>query len=167
MKHPRLPLPHHPVQYAVLSAIQGPWTLHGIVRHLYPQLKEELQKQGYPESNPLSLYWWLGWLLAMTIGSMLGESHCVAAALLYILCGMVQLLLYFLIRLQYPHGLPHIKPTYRHYKLNEWFEVWLPVTVGVPLLLLTAGCNISTCMTAGGMVIAVALVLTFKPLRRH
>ncbi len=167
MKRPRLPLPPHPALYAVTAAIQGPWTLHGIARHLYPQLKEELQKQGYPESTPLSLYWWMGWLLAMGIGNMLGESHAFAAALLYILCGLVQLLLYFLIRLQYPHGLPHIKPTYRHYKLNEWLEVWLPATVGLPLLLLTAGCGISTCMATAGIVIAVALLLTFRPLRRH
>ena len=73
MKRPRLPLPPQPALYAVTAAIQGPWTLHGIARHLYPQLKEELQKQGYPESTPLSLYWWLGWLLAMAIGNMLGE----------------------------------------------------------------------------------------------
>lgn len=167
MKRPRLPLPPHPVLYAVSAAVLGPWTMHGIARHLYPKLREELVKQDYPENNSLSPCWWLLWLLAMGIGSLLGESHWFAAALLYILCGLVQMLLSFFIKLQYPHGLPHVEPTYRHYKLNEWFELWLPATVGLPLLLLTAGCGIGTCMTAAGIVLAVALLLTFRPLRRR
>ncbi len=157
MEKPRLPLPKQVLTYALGSAVLGPWSLHSLARHLYPRLREELQKQQYPEANNLPLLWWFAWPIATALGSAANDdTHAIAAAVLYIICGWVQAGLSYFITYLYPHGLPQVEPTYRHYKLNEWLEVWLPTSIGLPLLLLAAGCGVGTCLFTALGIVAVA-----------
>lgn len=157
MEKPRLPLPTQALACALSSAVLGPWSLHSLARHLYPRLREELQKQQYPEANNLPLIWWFAWPIATALGSVVNDdTHAIAAAVLYIICGWVQAGLSYFITYLYPHGLPQVEPTYRHYKLNEWLEVWLPTSIGLPLLLLAAGCGVGTCLFTALGIVAVA-----------
>ena len=160
MSKPRLQLPAQVLSYALGGTIHGPWTLHGLARHLYPQLREELQKQYYPESNQLPVFWWIGWLLAIALGPVVNdESHGFAAAVLYILCGWLQAACALFISALYPQGLPQVRPTFRHYLLNECLEVWLPLTIALPLWLLAAGFSVSTCLWAAVLVPVCAFLL--------
>lgn len=157
MEKPRLPLPKQVLTYALGSAVLGPWSLHSLARHLYPRLREELQKQQYPEANNLPLLWWFAWPIATALGSVANDdTHAIAAAVLYIICGWVQAGMSYFITYLYPHGLPQVEPTYRHYKLNEWLEVWLPTSIGLPLLLLAAGCGVGTCLFTALGIVAIA-----------
>ena len=163
MEKPRLPLPKQALTYALGSAVLGPWSLHSLARHLYPRLRDELQKQQYPEANNLPLLWWFAWPIATALGSVANDdTHAIAAAVLYIICGWVQAGLSYFITYLYPHGLPQVEPTYRHYKLNEWLEVWLPTSIGLPLLLLAAGCGVGTCLLTALSVPATAVLLSFR-----
>ena len=160
MSNPRLQLPTQALRYALGGTIYGPWTLHGLARHLYPQLKEELQKQYYPESNQFPIFWWIGWLLAGALGPLVNdESHAFAAAVLYLICGWLQGVCALFIEALYPQGLPQVRPTFRHYLLNECLEVWLPLTIGLPLLLLAAGFGVSTCLWVALLVPVGAFLL--------
>ena len=157
MEKPRLPLPTQALACALSSAVLGPWSLHRLARHLYPRLREELQKQQYPDANNLPLLWWFAWPIATALGSVVNDdTHAIAAAVLYIICGWVQAGLSYFITYLYPHGLPQVEPTYRHYKLNEWLEVWLPTSIGLPLLLLAAGCGVGTCLLTALGIVAIA-----------
>lgn len=168
MKHHYKQLPTRIPGYALCSAVLGPWSLHGIARHLYPRLKEELQKQYYPETTNFPLLWWGAWLIVGAISPIFSsETHALTAAILYILSGWLQAILcYFIIRL-YPQGLPMVTPTYRHYKLNECMEVWLPATIALPLLLLAGGCGVGTCLLVAFLVAVVAVLLSVIPFLRR
>lgn len=163
MEKPRLPLPSHALSHALSCAILGPWTLHGLARHLYPRLREELKKQHYPEANNLPLLWWFACPIATALGSVANDdTHALAAAILYTICGWVQGSFGYFITYLYPHGLPQVEPGYRHYKLNEWLEVWIPITIGLPLLLLAAGCGIGTCLLAALVTSTAAALLSLR-----
>ena len=139
------------------GAILGPWRLHGLVRHLYPRLREELSD--CPMHTNLPLLWWGAWLVLSIPGVLQGEAHTTTAAILYILCGWVQTLCCLFICTLYPEGFPEVRPTYRHYKLSEWLDVWLPIIVGLALFLLATGCPVSTCLGGASLVVCLALCL--------
>ncbi len=153
--------------YALGGSLMGPWVLHNLALHLYPQLRTELRRQAYPEATHLPMFWWIAWLAASALGSTFSESHMAAAAILYILCGWVQAVFFILIARLYPQGLPHVHPRYRHYILNECMEVWLPGTIALPLLLLAAGCSITTCLGGVLSIPTLALLRVFAGRLRH
>lgn len=156
----RLPAPTQILGYTLGGALMGPWSLHSLALHLYPRLREELRKQHYPEATHLPLFWWVCWLIAPHIGILFtGESHALAAAVLYILSGWLQAVFHLFITCLYPQGLPSVEPGYRHYKLNECLELWLPLTIGLPLLLVAAGCNAGTCLGCALLIPLAALFL--------
>ena len=98
MKHHYKQLPTRIPGYALCYAVLGPWSLHGIARHLYPRLKEELQKQYYPEATNLPLLWWGAWLIVGAISPIFSsETHAMTAAILYILSGWLQAILGYFI----------------------------------------------------------------------
>lgn len=166
MKSPLPQLPAKVAGYLVCAAIMGPWRLHGLARRLYPQLGAELSDS--PLHTNLPFCWWVGSLVATGCGSLFAaETHCLAAVVLYILSGIVQTALALLIYALYPQGLPDVRPGYRHYKLNEWLDWWLPITIGLPLLLVAAGCGIGTCFGAAFAIVTIACLLSFAPLYRR
>lgn len=168
MEHPHLPLSGKLLAACTIGgAIMGPWALHNLALHLYPQLRVELRKHAHPENTPLPIFWWIAWLSCSALGNILGESHLAAAAILYILCGWVQVVFLLFITRIYPHGLPQIQPTYRHYMLNECMELWLPGTIALPLLQLAAGCSVSSCMGGALCIPALALLRVFAGRLRH
>lgn len=168
MEAPRLPLSGKLLAaYTMAGAIMGPWVLHNLALHLYPQLRVELRRQVHPENTQLPIFWWFAWLGCSALGNISGESHMAAAAILYILCGWVQAVFLLFITHLYPHGLPQIQPTYRHYMLNECMELWLPGTIALPLLQLTAGCSVSCCMGGALCIPALALLRLYIGRLRH
>lgn len=145
------------VGHTLCGAILGPWRLYGLIRYLYPRLREELPD--CPMHTNMPLLWWAVWIALSVSGVLPEEAHTTAAAILYILCGWAQTLICIFVCTLYPEGFSEVRPTYRHYKLSEWLDVWLPSMIALALLLLATGCSLSTCMGGASLVAVLALCL--------